>query len=211
MKRKGASIWADLEIAPPASLDEVRAIEREHRLVLPEEFVEVVTGYSAVVSFHWSFEDMNTGEEIVVPPEGYRDISSGGGGSDWDLWNIGTLARHSEDLQGWMTTRTQPEEGSFGLVWQSKTAFMHAMNGDLYAFDIAKGSRDCPVIYLDHEHGSDHGIRLGLNFVDFITRWSNLGCPGEEIWQMMPFYDREQNLLMASGEVVENWKSWIDE
>jgi hypothetical protein len=76
---------------------------------------------------------------------------------------------------------------------------------------VARGRRDCPVIYLDHEHGRRHGIRLGSNFVDFITRWSNLGCPGLEIERMMPFYDPVQNLLMDSGEVVENWKRWVSE
>ena len=54
-----------------------------------------------------------------------------------------------------------------------------------------------------------HGRRLGLDFTDFMTRWSNLGCPGPEFYLLEPFHDRRQRLLRDSGPVVERWKAWI--
>jgi hypothetical protein len=65
------------------------------------------------------------------------------------------------------------------------------------------------VVYLDHEGSDFNGCRLGLNFVDFITRWSNLGCPDPLIRDL--FHDSDQNLLMDSGQIVENWKRWVSE
>ena len=50
-------------------------------------------------------------------------------------------------------------------------------------------------------------MRLGLNFVGFITRWSNLGCPSPGL--LDSFYNPDQNRLMNSGEHVEDWRRWL--
>ena len=193
----------DLEIAPPVPLEEVRAWEREEGLLLPSDFVEVLTRFSARVTLDWEVDE----DGGLAPPADYGGGSSGG---DWGhLWDFDSLALHNDRLRGWLPTRATEEEGEAGLVWQNKVAFNYMPNGDLWAFDVSHGTENCPVIYLGHEHGRDHGMRLGLNFVDFMTRWSNLGCPC--LFSLRLFRDPVQNLLMNSGEFVENWKRWINE
>jgi hypothetical protein len=218
MRQKGATIWCELEIAPPASWERVATLTGEHGIRLPDDFVEVLTGYSSCVTFHWSLDD-GTGEDYVIrPPQPYQACTSGGG--DWELWNIDTLLLwnqrqplilrrleqiEAEDVQNGLIDPKDPPE----RIWHNKTFFIHTPNGDYIAFDVNRGTENCPVVYLDHEWGNFNGARLGLTFVDFMTRWSNLGCPGVESWRMKPFYDPVQNLLMDSGEVVGNWKQWV--
>ena len=67
-----------------------------------------------------------------------------------------------------------------------------------------------PVVYLSHEGDEDlHGRRLGLDFAEFMTRWSNLGCPGPEMWALEPFYDRRERRLRDAGPAVDRWKEWV--
>jgi hypothetical protein len=208
MKRKGARV-EDLEIAPPVPQANVAELEREYQLVLPGEFVDILTRFSSSVRFYWSLYDPETDGLLATPPEAYawRIVDSGG---DYGyLWSFENLPQWNGRLQGWMRTRSTPERGARGLVWRNKTAFNYTDNGDLYAFDTSGGRSACPVIYLDHEHGPDHGMRLGLDFVGFVTRWSNLGCP--EFHSLDLFHDPAQNVVMDAGETVENWKRWVSE
>jgi hypothetical protein len=98
MRRKGAKIRPDLQILPPTSWRAVRALERELGIVLPDEFVEVVTGYSAAVTFAWSLYGRTADDYIAVPPREYEDCMRGGG--DFDLWSLEGLPLVTDRLQG---------------------------------------------------------------------------------------------------------------
>ena len=95
MGRKGAEIWQDLEIAPPASPDQIRELQQVHGLVLPDEFVEVITNYSAAVTFRWSLYD------IAKPPGRYGGIHGGGdsGAAPWSTDNLLWLSRDQASAQ----------------------------------------------------------------------------------------------------------------
>jgi len=216
MRKKGAWEVSDPVIDPPASMDYIMRIEQEGGIVLPTEFVEVLARYSARVEISWWLNDPFASgkwwlndppfnrppEPTIVAPGAYREVEA----AQSTLWSIDHLGRFNNHVQDYIRVVDSNDP-----IWQGKTAFIKTAGGDYIALDVSQGNRNCPVIYLDHEHGPLHGVRLGLNFVDFITRWSNLGCPGPEIWTMEPFYDPVQNLLMDSGEVVENWKQWVNE
>ena len=62
---------------------------------------------------------------------------------------------------------------------------------------------------LSHDGSDFHGKRLGYNFIDFITRWSNVGCFGPEDWQFEPFHNGAENVLELEGDKVNNWKKWL--
>jgi len=80
----------------------------------------------------------------------------------------------------------------------------------MFAFDIEKGNLNCPVIYLSHDGSDNHGMKVGNNFIDFITRWSNIGCPGTEDWQIEPFYNYNNKQIDLTGERVSAWKKWLE-
>lgn len=59
---------------------------------------------------------------------------------------------------------------------------------------------DPPVVYLSHEDGDLHGYRLGHNFIDFIDKWTQIGCPGLKDWQLEPFIESETSTINPNGK-----------
>lgn len=51
-----------------------------------------------------------------------------------------------------------------------------------------------------------HGHKLADNFIDFISRWSNIGCVGTEDWQFKPFYDFDKMEITKTDPVIERWR-----
>lgn len=195
-KKRKWEIIDDLIIKPPVSLQEVRETEKQLNLTLPEEFVDVLTNYSSGVNFFFQIE----GEET----EGdYRQIFSAGYEQIWDFESLPDL---KESYDGWLNECFNNPDDEYDRIWQHKVPFIHVATGDLIAFDVSNGTSGCPVVFLSHDGSDMHGKRLGYNFVDFITRWSNVGCFGPEDWQFEPFYDEEQDILLLDGPAVENWK-----
>ena len=95
---------------------------------------------------------------------------------------------------------------------RDRLPFMEVGNGDLIAFDKREGGRNCPVVYLSHDNDEGfHDRRLGVNFVDFMTRWTNLGCPGPDYGGMLPFYSNRLKLLNSEGRLVKRWRRGLTE
>jgi hypothetical protein len=203
IKQKGYD--ASLRIAPPAAAAALESLAREYWLVLPVEFTEVLTRFSARVQLEW-----HIGEPLAVwrppdVPEPSNWTMYSGAGVLWDAEALFFLWQPYEAYVEPYVERFEEIEAD-DLV-KNKTPFVAVGNGDFLAFDVAHGNRNCPVVYMDHEWGRPDGWRLGLDFIDFISRWSNLGCPAPS--SLRRFYDAERNLLLDSGQFVENWKRWL--
>jgi hypothetical protein len=191
----------DLTIQPPIATEALERLVTQHELILPTEFKEVLTRFSAGVRLPWHL--------YGVPDVPAPYVGMGGPG---ELWHVASLTIFKEQLDRVLRLHC-PDPASdddWCQVWRHKTPFILAGNGDYVAFDVSQVEEHCPVVYLAHEGDNDfNGRRLGLDFIDFVTRWSNLGCPGPN--SLDQFHDTSQNLLMDSGDIVENWKRWLDE
>ncbi|MBI2265562.1 MAG: SMI1/KNR4 family protein [Armatimonadetes bacterium] len=200
MKRKKCEVH-DLVLEDPMSSSAIQSIKNKLSIVLPAEFVRVVTTFASGVSFLWYIED-----DEKRPPAPYSDIFSGGADA---LWDAERLVACKETYDGWIKECFSDPSDPYDKVWHDKTPFLEVPNGDLIAFDVTAGDRNCPVVYLSHDDGELHGSRLGADFVDFVSRWSHLGCPGPEEWQIQPFHDSSTDNLLKSGPLVENWRKWL--
>lgn len=199
-EERGWNVRDALEIKKPVSIDVVDKVEKANHIVLPIEFKEILTGYASKVSFTWFIEDEETTGE-------YREIFCGGSDPIWDLKNFKSL---KENYEGWKQDCFPDIEDEYDKIWHNKTPFIHVSTGDMIAFDMEKGNSNCPVIYLSHDGSDSHGLKLGDNFVDFMARWSNIGCPGTEDWQIEPFYNYESKQIEIMGDKVNNWKKWLE-
>jgi hypothetical protein len=207
MAAKGASVRRP-KVAPPVGSRE-KVMDRLQGVWVPPDFVDVVANYSGKVTLSWRLyaDDADLSEDDL-PPAAYDEVS----GSDADaLWDVGLVDKLKRYLDRWVAGAFPDVADPWQRSWHDKVPFLEAPNGDLLAFDLSGGTARCPVVYLSHEGDTDvHGLRLGLDFTDFMTRWSNLGCPGPEFYLVEPFYDRRQRQLRNSGPVVDRWKAWID-
>ena len=90
-------------------------------------------------------------------------------------------------------------------VWHNKLGFLEVGNGDMLALDLAPTSSG-RVLYLSHDDGEGHGYSLGHDFADFVGRWSELGCPGAEDWQWLPFTQDKNGPLEPNGPRAAEWR-----
>ena len=195
-QRKGGEA-SELVIAPPASAEAVAQVEAELGVILPVSFRKVLTNFSAEVNIYWFLpNDL----DLPVP---YKPIFSGD--CSWSLSRMPGIAHWYLE---WVETNFFNPNDPYDRVWQDKLAFAEVPNGDNIAFDLMF-MPDPPVVYLSHNDGEGHDYRLGDNFIDFMERWSLLGCPGNEDWQMMPFLPNATSGLDAYGENARKWREWF--
>lgn len=188
-------------IKPPARIEQIRKIEQELKVKLPSSFIKVLTEYSGEVELSWSLPD---DEDLMKPvPNEFRDIF----GSDLN-WSLKRLIEVEEGRRGWEQEVFSDPEDEYDSVWHNKLAFIEVGNGDYIAFDLCQ-SEDYPIVYLSHEDGEGHGYRLGNDFIDFINRWSLIGCVGSEVWQMLPFISNATSGIDPNCTNALKWRTWL--
>lgn len=184
-----------LIIVEPATEQEVQSVEAEVGMRLPESFRTVLLQFSSRVELAWDLPD------DAEPPVG---------GVFWGscCWDLTALADIERDRRSWVAECFPDADDPYARVWHDKLAFLDIANGDKIAFDLAPGSNDA-VVYLSHDDGEGHGYLLGHDFVDFVTRWSLLGCPGPENWTIMPFLPSPTSGLDPYSEDAQQWRQWL--
>jgi hypothetical protein len=199
-QKRNWHIIDQLSIQPPIEKNEIYKIAQSLEIKLPDDFIEIVTKYSSGVNFFFQIEGQK--------PEGqFKQLSSVGYEQIWsikDLWYL------KESYDNWVKVCFKDPNDDYNKIWHNKTPIISVATGDLIAFDTSVTGNEYPVVFLSHDGSDFHGKRLGYNFIDFITRWSNIGCFGPEDWQFEPFYDPLENILLLEGEKVSSWKKWLD-
>ena len=79
----------------------------------------------------------------------------------------------------------------------------------MIGFDMSSNDRNCPVIYLCHDDGSLHGVKIGDNFVDFLANWAAVGCVGPDWSYFKPFWNRKQKKILATGRTANRWRKFM--
>ena len=184
-----------LEIGPAADPAAVDGIERQLGVALPAAFRRVLLELSAEVEFSWYLPD---GYDLPKP---FHQIF--GGGCSWSLRRLPEI---QESLSGWVSSVFPNPADPYDRVWHDKLGFMEVGNGDMLALDLAPASFG-RVVYLSHDDGEGHGYFLGDDFPDFIGRWSELGCPGAEDWQWLPFTEDKHGPLQPNGGRAAEWRA----
>lgn len=185
-----------LQINPPVTLSEIKTVEDSLGFKLPESFKEVLCNFSANVDFYWFLR------EFSFPPP--LDFISHGICS----WAVDDLVSLEEDRLQWLSLSTG-DDSPYEII-KDKMCFLTVGNGDKLAIDLKKNS-DGQVVYLachfDDEQG--HGYLLGENFIDFIDRWTQIGCIGPEIWETIEFINGPTGYINPAGEKAIEWRKLL--
>ena len=198
-KKRNWDIIQDLAIRPAVRKRDVDKAISELKIKLPSDFIDVITNYSSGVNFFIQIEGAKPqGEYSQIFSAGYEEI--------WSFEDLGNLKEHYDS---WVESCFEDPTNDYNKVWHNKTPIIRVATGDLIAFDTSVTTTELPVVFLSHDGSDFHGKRLGYNFIDFISRWSNIGCFGPEDWQFGPFYNDKQNILELDGDRVDNWKKWL--
>jgi len=198
-KKRQWDIVDELVIKPVVSKEEVDNIINNLKIKLPTDFIDVITNYSSGVNFSFQIKG-------AEPEREYMQLFSVGYEGLWSFEDLGNL---KEEYDGWVESCFTDPSDDYNKVWYNKTPIIRVATGDLIAFDTSVIGNEFPVVFLSHDGSAFHGKRLGHNFIDFITRWSNVGCFGPEDWQLGPFHNDDENILELEGDKVNNWKKWL--
>ncbi|MEQ1903702.1 MAG: SMI1/KNR4 family protein [Pirellulaceae bacterium] len=184
------------KIEKPVNKSQLAKLKNEMKCDLPQEFEHVLLNFSRKVKFWWYLQE---GES----PDLFGDCAMGGGGELWDISLLPETAAAAANHENapWITFRD-------GL--RGRLPFLHVGNGDLLAFDMRRGSRNCPVVYLCHENDEKlHDRRLGSNFIDFLINWSNIGCVDPDLHYLDMFYDRKKKQINGFNRIALRWRQFL--
>jgi hypothetical protein len=165
-------------IKSKASEADVIEVEKKIGIRLPESFRKVVLEFSSGVDFHWSLHD-----DLGLPDE-LSGIFAG-----QFTWNLKDIPEINRSKDGWVKECFPNPNDPYDKIWHHKLGLMEVGNGDFIAFDLSQYPQNTSIVYLSHDDGQGHGYLLGNDFIDFMDKWTNIGCPGPEDWQMLPFID----------------------
>lgn len=195
-QRQGGNV-SRLLIERPAGEEEVRAVEHTLGRRLPASLRRVFREFSAGFEFRWSFWDKGPS-----PPIDLDHISSGG----FEKIALDWLVKAEEDRQSWIDAVFPDPYNPYNAIWHNTLLVIFIGNGDYIGVDLR--SDDGFVTYVSHEgYEALHGKMLANNFLDFMNRWSLLGCVGPEDWQLEPFVG--QDGLDPLGEKGQVWRRWL--
>ena len=178
--------------------ESVIVVEKKIGMRLPDAFRKVVLEFAAGIDFEWRLPD-----EIKFPDE-FRGIFAG-----QFTWNLKDIPEINESKDGWVRECFSNEDDPYDKVWHNKLGLMEVGNGDFIAFDLKEYPKKAPIVYLSHDDGEGHGYVLGDDFIDFMGRWTNIGCPGLEDWQMLPFIDSTTSGINPYGKNAIAWRALL--
>jgi hypothetical protein len=183
-----------LEIDPPATVDEVTKVESSIGKSFPEAFRKTLIEFSRRVEFFWF---LRAGDS---PPGDLDGIFCGG--CNWDLDRLPEMYGRAR----WLSENAFVEETPEAIIWREKLPFHQIATGDFIAIDVSSDVAQS-VVYLSHELCYSHGYVLSADFLDFMNRWTAIGCPDDDIWpRFMPEKDKFIDLRCPNTVA---WCEWF--
>lgn len=190
-----SKMWG-LTVEGPASLSDIRRIETDLGIGLPPALSRFFLEFSRSVDFRWQLP------HDFLLPEQFRELFCGG----FSL-SLEALPEHERGRFGGEQTFPNPND-PYDVVWHQKLGVIPVMNGDYLGIDLRAGHQG-EIVYLSHDDGSGHGHVLGADLIDFLRRWTPLGCPGPEDWQWLPFTSKGTTMLDPDGEAARAWRETL--
>lgn len=154
-------------------------------------------------------KEISVEKEQLKPPEDIK-ISYGGTGA-CEMWEIDDdIVDSYNDFQEGISDMNMGIDEFNPESMKRFHSIISVPNGDSIVMDLL--SNPTKILYLDHESSYDpnEAIQLGNGFSDFMTCFSNLGCPGPEIWELERFLDKDEHALDYMTPIAKKWVDWLN-
>lgn len=193
IKNLGGEVKA-FQLECPATQNEVDEAEERLGVKLPCSFKRVLMKLSRAAYIEWFLPD-----DVSLPAQ-FKQIFSG-----HIHWSLERLPDIDEARKDWVRECFPDLNDPYDQRWHNKLAFYEVGNGDQLAFDLAAESHGA-IVYLSHDGGEGHGLKLANSFEELLQNWSLLGCVGGEDWQWLPFYDHDKAAIDPRSETAAKFR-----
>jgi hypothetical protein len=191
-----SKVWG-LVIENPASPVEIERTATSLGFALPPALDEIFGKCARSIHFRWQLP------RSFEAPAPFDGIFCGG----FSL-SLTALQAHEMSMREWVQGCFSNPDNSYDAVWHQKLAVIPIMNGDYIGIDL-RAAHQGEVVYLSHDDGEGHGYVLGADLIDFLRRWTPLGCPGPEDWQWLPFTSGKASMLEPDGDAAHAWRKTL--
>lgn len=188
-----------LEVLPPASREEIVAVEATLGRKLPDDLVWFFSEISAGVDFYWSLLFTDLPEELRNVLNGQFRLSLAGLRTELVNWS------------GWEDLFLHPEDydvAALEYAFEQVFPLLSDMGGDMVIL-VTDGPHRGNVVYLNHEGESFDRAVLGPTLQEFLDTWIGLACPGPDYGAWKVFYDTEAQRLSMEGDAARQWRSLL--
>lgn len=198
-----------LGLLPPATAQELAAVEARHGMPIPGQLRAVLEGFSAELRFGWrcARNDEPKGKLRALYSGGIRDT----------VWSLSMIEHRAiTNFQGWRDYFFGPggrgeddyEQPNPAHMWEEQFAIAELCNGDMLTIDTRnRDPLQQPVRYFSHEVEGLHGQVLAPNLFAFLDQWIALGCAGDEQHGWLALVTG--NGLRADSKVGKLWAEWL--
>jgi hypothetical protein len=191
--RLGDRVDTAFAVDPPFPSGDIRRLEADFRLPLPEELRRFLEVASSRLRFRYIWEKLSPDEQEIIS-QFYPGQCYFYGGAD--LCPVEKFSDHLNDCREWGEDAWSEEFETENNLWLSSFPFAPLDNGDFLAIHLdAEGCR--PVVYLSHD---DESRPLSPGFSEFLQTWERLCYIGPEHWMLEPFTDSMTGYLNAETE-----------
>jgi hypothetical protein len=198
IQKRGWDLTQDLVLEGPATEDEIKHVERELGIALPDDYKELFR-LSKRLEFRYEYD-----EEM---PTAFQYNCSG------EInWNLNLLKEQLEYFREWVEVNAlvpahyDPEAaGETKACWADMIPLIEVANGDI----IALGCSLSEVRYYSCQENDMHGRKLGDNLWEFLAFHAKTGFAGSEDWQLEPFFDLASDSVRVKEESVNRFVEWL--
>ena len=187
----------ELVFKNPASESELILIEKDLGFKIPNDFRNILLNESSHLEFKWFLAD-----DFELPKE-FREIFCG------EIhWGTNFIIDFNKSKDDWIKECFPDPNNEYDKVWHNKFVFQEVGNGDYLSIDISDENYG-KIVYLSHDDGEGHGLIMANSFSELLDDWLDLGCPGGEDWQWLPFTKDKISGIDSNCKNAENWKKLI--
>jgi hypothetical protein len=198
IERKNWTITLKPFIDRPATLAEISDVEKQIGKTIPDDLKKLFS-FSRHLEFSYQFDDTLSEE--------FRQSFSG------DIyWNLNSLSDQFVNFQEWEKASIYPQYNDAEAIliteklWKDKLPIIDVPNGDT----IVVGNNPSEVVYFSHEGDDMHGKILGDNLWSFLDFYSRIGFAGSEDWQLEPFFNFDQDIMVTHGDKVDRYAHLLE-
>lgn len=204
-RRRGWKL-TPLEISPPLPAARIDSIKTADGIKVPPQLGELLTQYSARVTFGW-----------YVPPHLHSigddfPIISDCRDAVWDVDHIVDSA--IPNFANWkkhLAWKDRSEAPNRPEMWENQFPFYCLINGDIVTIDVSHGEGPHPVRYFSHDLETPHGMALAPDLFTFITEMAHLGHASLE-WatSLLGTTKGDTRYIKADSPAGLKWRAFLE-